>query len=105
MVGVEHDDLVTVAYARQATKNGFGRMVRIAADLSQREVAASIGVDVSTISRWESGERLPRGASAVRYGHLIEALASQQRSKKKGHNGHRATQPEGGDRQKARRLK
>lgn len=34
--------------------------------LSQRFVAGKIGVDQSTLARWESGERVPSGALLLR---------------------------------------
>lgn len=38
---------------------GLIRCVRRVADLSQRELAASLGVDQSRVARWESGEATP----------------------------------------------
>lgn len=38
---------------------------RTAARLSQREVAARLGVGQTTVSHWERGDRVPRTALAV----------------------------------------
>ena len=39
---------------------------RIALGISQKESARRIGVDPSTLARWERGEREPTGKLAVR---------------------------------------
>lgn len=39
--------------------NGFARM-RVAANLLQEEAAASLRVDRTTISKWETGDAKPR---------------------------------------------
>lgn len=50
------------------------RRVREEAHLSQREIAAVLGVSPAAISRWETGVHLPRGVAAERYARLIRAL-------------------------------
>lgn len=47
--------------------HGRGRMVREAADLSLRDLAATVGVSVAALSRWERGEERPSRAAAVRW--------------------------------------
>ena len=39
--------------------NGFAKM-RVAANLLQEEAAASLQVDRSTVSKWETGDSRPR---------------------------------------------
>ena len=51
------------------------RSIRIGADLSLAEVAEPVGVDRSTIFKWERGTRVPRGEAAIRYGRLLDRLA------------------------------
>jgi transcriptional regulator with XRE-family HTH domain len=41
------------------------RWARTAARMSQREVAAIVGVSVATVSRWESGDRHPKHATRL----------------------------------------
>ncbi|WP_424224354.1 helix-turn-helix domain-containing protein [Brooklawnia sp.] len=50
-------------------------MIRQHANLTRAEVARAVGVDPSTVSRWESGERRPRGAAAARYADLLRRLS------------------------------
>lgn len=59
---------------RRLTSNGEARRIRLAAGLSQAEVARSVAADPSTIGRWESGSRVPRGAAAIAYARLLARL-------------------------------
>jgi len=67
----EVEDLLT---ARECARTGLGRQLRIAADLTHREVGCWTGVSASTVCRWEAGNRVPRGDAAVKYGHLMRSL-------------------------------
>jgi transcriptional regulator with XRE-family HTH domain len=60
---------------RERTTSGQAREIRKAARLTQSDIARSVGVTFSTLSRWESGERLPRGEAALRYAALLDRLA------------------------------
>jgi DNA-binding transcriptional regulator YiaG len=60
---------------RTRIKSGEARQIREAARLTQSELARSVGVDHTTLCRWESGERLPRGEAALRYAALLDRLA------------------------------
>ena len=51
------------------------RELRERAQLSQGELAGEIGVEPSTISRWESGSRKPRGKRADAYAGALVAVA------------------------------
>lgn len=53
------------------------RMLRLKAGLTQAEIAAAIGVERPTISRWESGLRSPRGPNAEAYADLLRGLAAE----------------------------
>lgn len=44
---------------------------RRALGLSQAEVAKRVGVNESTVSRWESGEQMPSFANAVGWAHAV----------------------------------
>jgi DNA-binding transcriptional regulator YiaG len=70
--------LVTeLAYARDAARSGRGTRIRRAASLSQGDLARACGVDVSTISRWESGERSPSGDAGRAYARVLRAVAGE----------------------------
>lgn len=66
--------LAAIARARALVSSGAARSIRIAARVTQPEVATVIRSSVSTVSRWESRDRLPRGDLAVRYVLLLERL-------------------------------
>ncbi len=63
--------------ARQAAEGGIGRALREAVPLSLTEVAAFLGVAPITLSRWERGLAVPRGAKAARYGQFIRSCACE----------------------------
>ena len=68
-------DLITV---RAMCLNGEARRIREASNLSQPEVAAEVGeCSPVAVSRWERGERLPRGDAALRY---LKTLRRLQRA-------------------------
>ncbi|MGI5436194.1 helix-turn-helix domain-containing protein [Streptomyces shenzhenensis] len=66
-----------LARVRVAVVTGEAQRLREAACLSISEIAASCGVDQSTVWRWEHGARRPRGDQALRYGELIDSLREQ----------------------------
>jgi DNA-binding transcriptional regulator YiaG len=68
--------LIQLAEVRELAGNGEARRIRRAANLSMGEVARVIGVSVPTILRWETGEHRPSGQAALRWGVLLNALAS-----------------------------
>jgi transcriptional regulator with XRE-family HTH domain len=70
-------ELVLLMEARDAARSGRARRLRTATGLSQAEVAAVIGVSSFAVSRWESGDRRPRGAPAIAYARLLRDLARQ----------------------------
>ncbi len=61
--------------ARGAAQTGDARRLRLAAGLAQTEVARSLGVAPSCLSRWESGRRRPTGDAAIRWAWLLRDLA------------------------------
>lgn len=71
-------DLLRLADVREAAESGEARRLRLAASLSLAEVARALGVSVPTVSRWETGERRPRGKAAIRYARLLEALGTRE---------------------------
>lgn len=52
------------------------RALREQAGLTQAELAEALGVRRSTISRWETGDRTPRGQDAVGYVALLDEIAA-----------------------------
>ncbi len=68
------EDLKLIADARELLESGRAVEIRKAARLSQGEVAAVCRVDPAAVSRWEGGQRSPRGSAAKRYAKLIRAL-------------------------------
>lgn len=63
-----------VRQAQRLPSPSFARMIRVAAGVSQGRLAAELGVNTSTVGRWESGERTPRGVSRAKYAALLEQL-------------------------------
>lgn len=68
------DRLVAISAARAAIRAGRLRQLRERHGFSQRELARALGVGESTVSRWESGNRVPRAEVAERLNVLLRAL-------------------------------
>jgi transcriptional regulator with XRE-family HTH domain len=74
-------EILQLAEVRRLARTGEARRVRQAAGLTETEVAAVVGVSMPTISRWESGQRRPRGgAPALAYAELLAELARREAS-------------------------
>jgi DNA-binding XRE family transcriptional regulator len=63
--------------AREWAASGRAGEIRRAAGLTLAAVAAELGVGISTLSRWEHGEDVPRAARAVAYHGLLTRLAAE----------------------------
>jgi len=74
---MESTSVVAIARGRRLARSGTGRMIRQNADVSLRQLAAELPVTPGTLSRWERGERLPRGPYAARYAEVLELLAKE----------------------------
>ena len=70
-------DALLLAEARSLARSGEARRLRERATLSQVEEAAVVGVVATTVSRWESGDRTPRGEAGIRYGRFLQRLAAR----------------------------
>jgi transcriptional regulator with XRE-family HTH domain len=76
-------ELVRLANTRDACRSGAARLIRLASGLTLEEVGREIGVSVSTVFRWENGERVPRGEAAARYARLLAALADREKPRRR----------------------
>lgn len=68
-------DPVVLAQARRLAKSGAGRMIRVNADLTLKDIADPVGVSPTTILRWERLERVPHGEAAERWARLLNDLS------------------------------
>lgn len=75
MESVTQSPLIQVAIDRQLPPPKVAKAIRVAANVTQVEVAAECGVHEVTVQRWESGSRRPRGQAAERYGALLRGLS------------------------------
>lgn len=67
------------ARRRQLPDPDTRKRIRESARVSQEELAAVCGVSRSTICRWETGTRTPRGQHADEYIELLWDLEGTQR--------------------------
>ena len=78
MAGTTLDEALDQARARKALPAPrVRRLLREASGLTQADLAAAVGVDPASISRWESGIRHPRRAAHTRYAAVLERLAEE----------------------------
>ena len=61
------NSLEILLQSRYLARSGAGRLIREEANISVRQLARHLSVDVATLSRWERGESLPRGERATRW--------------------------------------
>lgn len=71
----ECEDAVEVARVREWLRSGRVRELRARHGLSCGEMARTLAVEVSTYSRWERGQRVPRPAAARDLASLLRALS------------------------------
>ncbi len=67
-------DVAEIVWVREAGRNGLARDLRLRAAVTCDELAVPIGVDGSTVWRWETGARSPRGINAERYAAELRRL-------------------------------
>jgi transcriptional regulator with XRE-family HTH domain len=65
-----------VVWARRLAQNGGARTIRQAAGVSASEVARLLDVTPGAVSRWERGQRIPRGAMAERWAEVLRKLSA-----------------------------
>jgi transcriptional regulator with XRE-family HTH domain len=67
-------NLDDVTWIRRLARNGGARVIRESAGLSASEVARELNKSPATVSRWERGERVPRGEAAEHWARLLRQL-------------------------------
>ena len=67
-------DIVRLSRVRRQFRSGRARRMREGAALSVRELASRIGVDPSTLSRWERGATTPSPEGALAWAAAMEEL-------------------------------
>ena len=72
------DQLLLLISARRLARDGVGRSTREKADLSLREFAQMVGVDVSTLSRWERGQSRPHLPGAARWAKACQEIENRE---------------------------
>ena len=76
------EELLLLAEVRHLTSSGQARRIRECAGISQAELGAAIGVTVPAVSKWETGDRSPTGAGAIRYARLLRAITEHLAQRK-----------------------
>jgi transcriptional regulator with XRE-family HTH domain len=69
--------LARLSRVRVLAASGQARELRVAARLSQSEIARACGVSPALVCRWELGERTPRGRAAEIYAAILLPLEEQ----------------------------
>jgi DNA-binding transcriptional regulator YiaG len=69
-------DTIELARFRSFVDSGAAKSIRQSKQLSLREAGGPVSVAPSTIFRWESRERRPCGAAALRYWRFLKELMS-----------------------------
>lgn len=67
-------DPVALAWVRDLCRSGKAHSLREGANLSLMDIAVPLGVSPSTVLRWETGKRRPRGVPALSYARLLFTL-------------------------------
>ena len=73
------DALLAEAHARQTLPPvEIRRLLRQRLGISQQELADALGVSRAALSRWETGDRAPRGQSRIAYAEALQRLAREE---------------------------
>lgn len=70
-------DITALVRSREQGRDGSAREIRLRTGKSMAEVGALVGVSESAISRWESGQRQPRGAAAEKWAALLHEWSAE----------------------------
>jgi transcriptional regulator with XRE-family HTH domain len=71
-------ELQLIIEGRETARSGRGARVRRIAGITQAELGEALGVTSTTISRWERGERQPRGRHAIAYLRAVREITEFQ---------------------------
>ena len=72
------DEALAVGRARRTLPPpAIRRHIRESAGVSQRQLAAELGVNASQVNRWEHGGRTPRGRNALAYARALERMTRE----------------------------
>ncbi|WP_346007168.1 helix-turn-helix transcriptional regulator [Janibacter terrae] len=66
-----------VRAAQSLPDPSVARLIRLSAGVSQVRLARELGVHRTTLHRWESGERRPRGKERIQYARLLQSLRTE----------------------------
>jgi DNA-binding transcriptional regulator YiaG len=69
--------IAEVRAARTLPPPAMAREIRRAASVSRARLAEELGIHPTTVARWESGIRAPRGELRTRYGRLLAELRAE----------------------------
>jgi predicted transcriptional regulator len=71
------DTMLMLARARRLSRSGEGRRLREAAGLSVHDVARAADTTAACVSRYERGDRVPHGDTAIRWARVCAAIAAE----------------------------
>ena len=70
--------LELASHGTNLVRNGLLRSLRIGWGMSQSKLAELVGVEPSTITRWENQSRFPRHEHAIRLASLFRQLEASR---------------------------
>ncbi len=73
-------DVLGLARLRAMLRSGEAVKIREAAEITNPEMATALGVNPSTLYRWETGKCVPKGEKAKAYARLLAELIAQRTS-------------------------
>lgn len=68
------DTPIRLARVRGWAASGEALAIRERSGLTRGDICRSVGAPVTTVRRWELGERMPTGEAALRYEALLSSL-------------------------------
>lgn len=75
---MRNEDLLRIAQLRESCSSGEVRAWRVRSRLSQAELAQLLGVSSPAVSRWETGQRTPRGAVALKLASIMDTFPARR---------------------------